>query len=292
MRLALYSRFGKKEVEIIKSFAKILGKHKIQFTANEHKKSEYLNKLEGFSGFYNSHLSLKESASDYVISFGGDGTVLETLLFVLDSQIPIVGCNTGRLGFLASIGKNDLEKLIEQLLARNFTLESRSVLKIESKNDSLKEPQYALNDVSLHKRDTSAMITVDTFLDEEYFNTYWSDGLLVSTPTGSTAYSLSCGGPLMFPNSSGFIINPVAPHNLNVRPVVVSNNTRIKLVVKGRGTKFLLSLDSRFKVLDYGSEITITKAPFELKFVEINRQTFVNTLRGKLNWGTDHRNKY
>ena len=290
MLFAIYTRAGKKDLETISEFVNKLQERGHQFVIHKSKKTERFSGHSACHGLFAKHEELVEAKPDFLISFGGDGTVLDSMLYVLDSNIPIAGCNTGRLGFLSTANSGQLNELIQTLENGDHKIGSRSVLMVDGNLPSFNGPQYALNDVSIHKRDTSAMITVDTFLDNSFFNTYWADGVLISTPTGSTAYSLSCGGPLMFPNSSGFIINPVAPHNLNVRPVVVSNNTVIKLKVKGRGTKFLMSLDSRYKVVSYGQEITIQKAPFKLNFVELDNHDFVKRLREKLNWGKDHRN--
>lgn len=291
MRFAIYSRGNKKDLKAINEFILLLGQQQCTYVLHESTAISGFSKQSGFKGYYSNHRELKAHKPEFLITFGGDGTVLDTLLLVMDSGIPVIGCNTGRLGFLSTISPQELELLLDHIKNGIYSVGKRTVLQIESVNHQDKTIQYALNDISIHKRDTSAMITVETHLNGAYFNTYWADGLLISTPTGSTAYSLSCGGPVMFPNSAGYIINPVAPHNLNVRPVVVSDQTVINLKVKGRGSNYLMALDSRHGPVDYGKEFSIRKAPFEQSFIELPEHDFIDTLRQKLNWGKDNRNK-
>lgn len=227
---------------------------------------------------------------DAIISLGGDGTILETLDLVRDSGIPVLGVNTGRLGFLASVYKEDFSAAIDKLLGGQFKLDKRNILELVKPESVFNRLPFAVNELTLIKKDSSAMISIDTFVNDEYLNTYWADGLIVSTPTGSTAYSLSCGGPILVPDSHTWVITPIAPHNLNVRPVVLSDHHTIKLQVKGRNHKCLLSLDSRSAILEIETEIIIRKAPFTFNLINIDGQTFFNTLRNKLMWGLDKRN--
>ena len=227
---------------------------------------------------------------DYLICFGGDGTILEAATIVKDSEIPIVGINTGRLGFLATISKDKLSSLIGNLIKKNYKLSHRSLLKICSDNHPIEYP-FALNEISVSSKENTSMINIKVFLNDQYLNTYWADGLIISTPTGSTGYSLSCGGPIVMPESNNFIITPIAPHNLNVRPLVISDDNKIKIEIKDRNTrKFLLSMDSRNDYIKNSSSITIKKAPYSINLVEIELINYSKTLREKLLWGLDRRN--
>ena len=225
----------------------------------------------------------------YVICLGGDGTMLETITLVRNSGIPILGVNTGRLGFLATVNKSDLAKAIELLLKEKYTLDKRVMIKLVGCNDHFGDVNYALNEFTIHKKDSSSMIHIDTYVDDIFLNSYFSDGLIVSTPTGSTAYSLSCGGPIMMPDSDNFIITPIAPHNLSVRPIVVSNDKETKFVVSGRGSSFNISLDSRTAEIPFETEIKIKKAAFRLNLINLEGQHFFSTLRNKMMWGMDSR---
>lgn len=227
--------------------------------------------------------------ASYVISLGGDGTLLETIDLVKKSGVPLLGVNTGRLGFLASVNTNDLKKSIQLLLKEKYTLDKRELIEISGCNNCFGEVNYALNEFTIHKKDSSAMINIDTYIDGVFLNSYFADGLIVATPTGSTAYSLSCGGPIMIPDSDNFIITPIAPHNLTVRPIVISNNKQISFKVSGRSDNFNISLDSRNAQVPMGSEITIKKADFRLNLIALEGQHFFTTLRNKMMWGIDKR---
>lgn len=229
------------------------------------------------------------ASADYVISLGGDGTMLETLEFVRKSGIPVMGVNTGRLGFLATVAKEDLKKFIALLIKEKFTLDKRELIEISGCNGCFNDVNYAINEFTLHKKDSGAMINIDTFVDGVFLNSYFADGLIVSTPTGSTAYSLSCGGPIMVPDSENFIITPIAPHNLNVRPIVISNNKKLTFKVSGRSEFFNLSLDSRSAQISSNIEIEIKKADFRFNLINFEGQHFFTTLRNKLLWGIDRR---
>lgn len=226
--------------------------------------------------------------ADYVISLGGDGTMLETLEYVRRSGIPVLGVNTGRLGFLATVYKEDFAKAIQLLTKEKFTLDKRELIELD-KTTCFNEVNYALNEFTIHKKESSAMINIDTYVDGIFLNSYFADGLIVSTPTGSTAYSLSCGGPIMVPDSDNFIITPIAPHNLNVRPIVISNNKTLSFKVSGRSESFNVSLDSRSQTINNLSELIIKKADFRFNMINLEGQHFFETLRNKLLWGIDKR---
>lgn len=236
------------------------------------------------------------STMDFVISVGGDGTLLDAVSLIGAYEIPIIGINTGRMGFLATIAKEEIERAIEVLSAKKFTIEDRSLISLDT--DMHLDPSmqlfdgtaFGLNEFTIHKRDTSSMITVHTYIDGEYLNSYWADGLIVSTPTGSTGYSLSCGGPLISPLAKNFVITPVSPHNLNVRPMIVSDDSVITCTIEGRSEKFLISLDSRSTSVDASVHLTVRKEKFMAKLVKFYDYCFFDTLRQKLNWGFDMRN--
>lgn len=227
--------------------------------------------------------------ADYVISLGGDGTLLETLAFVRKSGIPVLGVNTGRLGFLATVFKEDFSKAIQQLIKEKYTLDKRELIVLENQAQEFQNVNYALNEFTIHKKESGAMIHVDTYVDGVFLNSYFADGLIVSTPTGSTAYSLSCGGPIMLPDSDNFIITPIAPHNLNVRPIVISNNKTLSFKVSGRSDSFNVSLDSRTQLVTQESELVIRLADFKFNLINLEGQHFFETLRNKLLWGLDKR---
>lgn len=226
----------------------------------------------------------------YVISIGGDGTLLDAVTYVGALQLPILGINTGRLGFLAPTPPSAGTQAIDAIYKGHFTIEERSLLRVETDPDVFGSLNFGLNEFSILKRDTSSMIAVHTYIDGEYLNSYWADGLIVSTPTGSTGYSLSCGGPVMLPQTNNFIIAPVCPHNLNVRPLVVSDQSVISFEIEGRGTSYLLALDSRSVPIEATVQMAVRRETFNARLVKLNHVNFLSTLRNKLNWGLDHRN--
>lgn len=230
------------------------------------------------------------STTDVVISIGGDGTLLDTISLIGAFETPILGINTGRMGFLATIAKEDIKAAVNDLLEDKYALEDRSLVRLESSVPLFKGLNFGLNEFTIHKRDTSSMITVHTYIDGDYLNSYWADGLIVSTPTGSTGYSLSCGGPLISPLAKNFVITPVSPHNLNVRPIVVSDDSEISFKIEGRSEKFLVSLDSRSTPIDASVELKVKKEKFVAKLIKFHNYSFFDTLRQKLNWGYDMRN--
>ena len=240
---------------------------------------------------FNSHKCL-DSSFDILVSIGGDGTILRAATFVRDSGVPIIGINAGRLGFLAKVQKESIEQFLQIVLEKKYTISQRTLLSLacSPENEQINELNFAMNEVTVSRKDTTSMITIETYLNDEYLNSYWADGLIISTPTGSTGYSLSCGGPILTPEVKGLVITPIAPHNLNARPLVITDDTIIKLKVSGRENQYLVSLDSRIATLDNNSILTIRKTPFQINMVEIPDETFLNTLRNKLLWGEDKRN--
>ncbi|NIJ43781.1 NAD+ kinase [Wenyingzhuangia heitensis] len=235
-----------------------------------------------------------DESFDALITLGGDGTILRAFNLINKLNIPILGINLGRLGFLATVQKSEIPDAIASFLKSEYTIDERVMLKVKS-NENQKEFTtlgFALNDLTIAKKDTTSMIGVDAYLNDEYLTTYWADGLIISTPTGSTGYSLSCQGPVIMPNTNNFLITPVAPHNLNARPIVISDNTIIKLKVLRREDQFLASLDSRVTAIDVETELIVSKADFSAKIITLKDHTFINTLRDKLLWGQDTRNKF
>ena len=237
---------------------------------------------------FNSYEALKNNA-DYLLSIGGDGTLLKAVTFVRDSNIPIMGINTGRLGFISSISAGQIDDAINDILKGNFEINERALLELNTDKNLFKDRNFALNEVAVSKKDTSSMIRIDAFVDDEFLNTYWADGLVVSTPTGSTGYSLSCGGPIIMPGTNNIIITPNAPHNLNVRPIVIDDNSVIKLKVEDRDQLALVSLDSRARAFDSETELIIKKANFKIKLIQPQNNSFTSTIRNKLMWGLDKR---
>lgn len=224
------------------------------------------------------------------ISIGGDGTLLESVSHIGTAEIPVLGINTGRLGFLATISREETEHALAQVVNGSFTLDKRALLRLDSSQDIFGKLNFGLNDFTIVKKDTSSMITIHTYIDGEFLNSYWADGIIVATPTGSTGYSLSCGGPLIFPRSGNFVITPVSPHNLTVRPIVVADSSQISFKVEGRSKKFLVSLDSRIATIDSAIDLKVMKADFKVNLVQLEGQHYFKTLRQKLNWGLDVRN--
>ena len=228
--------------------------------------------------------------ADFLFSIGGDGTLLDTVLLVKDSGIPIAGVNAGRLGFLSSIGKENISNAVDALAKGHFSVDARTLLKVESNHPVFEGDNIALNDFTIHKKETSAMIKIHTYLNGEYLNSYWADGLIIATPTGSTGYSMSCGGPIIVPQSESFVITPIAPHNLNVRPIIVSDKNVISLEVEGRSQNFMATLDSRSATIDSSFQLAVRKESYCIHLVRLSNENFLGTLRSKLNWGLDSRN--
>ncbi len=227
---------------------------------------------------------------DAFISIGGDGTFLETLTHVGALETPILGVNTGRLGFLASIARDQIASAVHNLLVGNYTLEKRSLVSLKTNLPLFGNANYALNEFSILRKDSSAMIVIKSYLNGAFLNSYWADGLMVATPTGSTGYSLSCGGPILLPQNKNFVITPVSPHNLNIRPLIVPDSSELKFEVESRTNNFLISLDSRSHPVDESISLNIQKSPFNANLIKVAGVSFIETLRNKLSWGLDKRN--
>jgi NAD+ kinase len=258
-----------------------------------------------FQPFFNEakpHLSLSENTEtfsshadltdeiDFLISLGGDGTLLDTVTLVRDKNIPVVGINFGRLGFLASIGRDELVDAVKALARRSYIIDRRTLIHLDSNVPLFNDVPYALNEFAIHKRDTSPMVKIHTYLNGELLNTYWADGLILATPTGSTGYSLSCAGPVVFPDACSLVLTPIAPHNLNVRPIVIPDNTIISFEVESRADDIICALDSRREIVDKNVLLAVRKENFMLNLVRLNENNFLQTLRNKLSWGLDKRN--
>jgi len=238
---------------------------------------------------FNSSEDLDETI-DCIISLGGDGTLLDTVTLVRDKGIPVLGINYGRLGFLANLGKGELQVAVEALVNHTYVIDKRTMLHLDANVPLFGDVPYALNEFTLLKKDSSSMIKIHTYLNGEFLNTYWADGLIVATPTGSTGYSLSCNGPVVFPDSGSFVITPVAPHNLNIRPIVVPDNNIISFEVEGRTDGFLCTLDSRREFVTKEIQLAVRKEAFGINLIRLNENNFLQTLRNKLSWGLDVRN--
>jgi NAD+ kinase len=291
MKIAIYSQYQKNKSQ--KSLEVLLGlllKKKstifIENTFFQNLNSEIKNNsaLQTFTTL--------DDSFDLLIGIGGDGTILRAVTFIKDLSIPIIGINTGRLGFLATIKDNEIEFAIDNILNGNYKISERTLLRVEThpENKSITEVDFALNEIAVSRKNTTSMMTVATHLNNEYLNSYWADGLIIATPTGSTGYSLSCGGPVITPDANNFVITPIAPHNLNARPFVIPDDTKIQLKVDGREEHYLISLDSRIATLHNSTIITIEKAKFKIKMLELMNKSFIDTLREKLLWGEDRRN--
>lgn len=279
-------------VPVLQEFFGFLKKNKIEvqlFKPFYNCLVDELKMVPYYTSFFHSYSDFDDS-NNYIFSVGGDGTFLHSVLDIRNFEIPVVGVNSGRLGFLADISENQVNDALSQIFNHNYKVIERTMLKVEFDGQKNMDFNYALNEVAVVKTDTSAMINVLAYLDKELLNNYWADGLIISTATGSTAYSLSVGGPILTPDSANFIITPLAPHNLTIRPLVVPDNYEIKLKVEGRGSQFMTSLDFRSVAVDLNTIIKVKKADFTLKMLQLPDQTFFNTLRNKLMWGMDRRN--
>jgi NAD+ kinase len=240
---------------------------------------------------FSSHTELN-SSFDMLISIGGDGTILRAAALVRDSGVPILGINAGRLGFLATVQKENIDEFMQFIIDKKYTISKRTLLSLTCTptNEAIEEINFGMNEISVSRKDTTSMITIETYLNDEFLNSYWADGLIIATPTGSTGYSMSCGGPILTPDVRSFVITPIAPHNLNARPLVVPDETEIRLKVSGREENYLVSLDSRITSVKNETILVIKKTPFQINMVEIPKETFLKTLRTKLFWGEDRRN--
>lgn len=292
MRIAVYGRALSKGIApfIKQLFLNLTDRGAELFVHETLVKSVYpKDKLSANITTFSTHTDIKNKV-DFLFSIGGDGTLLDTISLVRDSGIPVVGINTGRLGFLASIAKEDTRSAIDNLFKGNYSLDKRTLIRLETDQPLFGEVNYGLNEFTLHKKDSSSMVTIHAYLNDDYLNSYWADGLIISTPTGSTGYSLSCGGPIIVPQSENFVITPIAPHNLNVRPIVVPDKSIIRLEMESRGQQFRATLDSRSLSMDASVKLVLRKENFEIHLLRLNNEKFLNTLRNKLMWGLDKRN--
>lgn len=293
MKIAIYGRqFNNTVLPHVQQVFNILAEQNIETLVHD-KYNQFISGKIFFPKkfqIYRNYQDLMSSDVDVMISLGGDGTLLDTVTLIRDSNIPVIGINFGRLGFLASINKDDISSAINSLINKEFTLDKRVQLCIESELNLFGNENFALNDVTIHKRDTSAMMIVHAYLNGDFLNSYWADGLIVATPTGSTAYSLSCGGPIMFPGSGNIVVTPISPHNLNVRPIVLSDSNVLSFEIEGRSSKYLLTCDSRTEVIDTSIKVRVKKADFGINLIRLNNENYLSTLRNKLLWGIDTRN--
>ena len=294
MKVAIFGKYYQNSTEpIIKDIFAFFNSNNVEMIIE----SYFLNVLKEkkiIQKEYNTFTSHSEldSSFDMLVSIGGDGTILRAAALVRDSGVPILGINAGRLGFLATVQKDNIAEFLQFIIEKKYSLSKRTQLSLTTtpENESIQEINFALNEISVSRKETTSMITVETYLNGEFLNSYWADGLIIATPTGSTGYSLSCGGPILTPDVRSFVVTPIAPHNLNARPLVITDDTEIKLKVSGREENYLVSLDSRITSINNETILTIKKTPFEINMVEIPDATFLKTLRSKLFWGEDRRN--
>ncbi|MCF6306451.1 MAG: NAD kinase [Flavobacteriaceae bacterium] len=294
MKIGVYGQFYHEDSEIyIQYILDVLQKKEVEIFVEE-KFLKSINKHKDISKNYSKVSSFKtiDASYDFFLSIGGDGTLLKSVTYVRDLGIPIIGINTGRLGFLATIQKEEITESLSQILNGNYFISERSLLSISTspKIDEIVPLNFALNEIAVNRKNTTSMIKIETEVNGKHLTSYWSDGLIISTPTGSTGYSLSCGGPIIEPNTNSFVITPIAPHNLNARPLVIPDNYTVTLKVSGRGKSQLVSLDSRIATIKNNTIITINKASFCIKLVQLSEDSFIKTLRKKLLWGEDKRN--
>ncbi|MCC7400984.1 MAG: NAD kinase [Chitinophagaceae bacterium] len=292
MKVAVYSRIMEDDQQAdVQLFFDELGKQKIQPVVFQHYFEQIREKVS--LPFGTTTFSLSDELTDeieFMISLGGDGTLLDTITLVRNKNIAILGINFGRLGFLAGIGHDEVQTAVKAIVNRTFIVDKRTMIHLDASTPLFGNVPYALNEFSIHKRDTASMIKIHTYLNGEFLNTYWSDGLIVATPTGSTGYSLSCNGPIVFPETGSFVITPVAPHNLNVRPIIVPDNNIISFEIEGRTDKIICALDSRREIVNKNIQLAVRKEAFLLNLVRLSEDNFLQTLRNKLTWGLDKRN--
>ncbi len=292
MKIAIYGReFNDHVIPFIQEVFNALAPQKAEISVYD-KFYDFIKhkvKIKRKPNIFTNHQQLVNSAK-VLLSLGGDGTLLDTLALIRDSEIQVTGINFGRLGFLASINKNDIHCAMTELINGNYTLDKRSILNIESESRLFGNENFALNDITIHRRNNSAMMVIHAYMDGEFLNSYWADGLIIATPTGSTAYSLSCGGPIIHPNAQNFVITPIASHNLNVRPIVVSDKVNFTFEIDVRSAKFLVSCDSRTVTVNRSVKVSVKKGKFYINFIRLNKETYLTTLREKLMWGIDKRN--
>ncbi len=292
MKIAIYSRgVENQQHKDMDSFLEELHAHQVEPVFFQDFFNQFYSAvtIRGNYSTFNAAKDLDDSI-DCMISLGGDGTLLDTVTLVQDKNIPVLGINYGRLGFLANIGKEDLRSAISALVERTYVIDKRSLIHLDANVPVFNGMPYALNEFTLQKKDSSSMIKIHAYLNGEFLNTYWADGLIVATPTGSTGYSLSCNGPIVFPESGSFVITPIAPHNLNIRPIVVPDDNIISFEVEGRTDSFICTLDSRRMVVPKEVQLAVRKEQFDISLIRLNENNFLQTLRTKLSWGLDKRN--
>ena len=286
MKFALFTKLDSNENnDHIFSVFKSLDKHQLDYDVDS-QSFDLISKLDNNDGDFNfSKVEKLSNEYDFVISIGGDGTILRSANEIGELSIPIIGLNKGRLGFLANSPIEIIESIIEKITNSNYRISERTIIQVEFEGKT----KNALNEISISRKNTTSLITIDTKLNDQYLNTYWADGLIISTPTGSTGYSLSCGGPIIMPDSKNLVLTPIAPHNLNARPLVISDNKQIEISINGRENEYFVSADSQIFSVNIDSKINISKAPYFLKMVEFEDDSYINTLREKLMWGKDRR---
>src|SRR3954454_317240 len=292
MKVAIYSRGldDRQQVPLLALISE-LHKYKASIAVSASLAERYWDSMSAIQdmGVFTDKTSLDET-TDCLISLGGDGTILDAVTLIGDKNIPILGINFGRLGFLASIGKEELSIAVDALVNGTYVVDKRILIHLDSDLPLFGDAPFALNEFGIHKRDTSPMIKVHTYLNGEFLNSYWADGLVVSTPTGSTGYSMSCNGPIVFPDSSSFCITPVAPHNLNIRPIIVPDSNIVSFEIEGRSEQFICTLDARKEIVGKNIQLAVKKERFTVSLIRLNENSFLSTLRSKLTWGLDKRN--
>jgi NAD+ kinase len=292
MKAAIYSRiFEDEQQKDVQVFFDELTNQKIEPVIYQHFYDQIKNVIHLPAD--TKTFSLSEDLTEeieFIISLGGDGTLLDTITLVREKKISIMGVNFGRLGFLASIGRNEMQTAVKAIAQRTYVTDTRTLIHIDANIPMFGKVPYALNEFSIHKRDVASMIKIHTYLNGEFLNTYWADGLIVATPTGSTGYSLSCNGPVVFPDSGSFVITPVAPHNLNVRPIIVPDNNIISFDIESRSEHIICALDSRREIVSKNVQLAVKKESFDINLVRLSENNFLQTLRNKLTWGLDKRN--
>jgi NAD+ kinase len=286
LKFALFTKLDSNENnDHIFSVFKSLDKHQLDYDVDS-QSFDLISKLDNYNGGFNfSKVEKLSNEYDFVISIGGDGTILRSANEIGELSIPIIGLNKGRLGFLANSPIEIIDSIIEKITNSNYRISERTIIQVEFEGKT----KNALNEISISRKNTTSLITIDTKLNDQYLNTYWADGLIISTPTGSTGYSLSCGGPIIMPDSKNLVLTPIAPHNLNARPLVISDNKQIEISINGRENEYFVSADSQIFSVNIDSKINISKAPYFLKMVEFEDDSYINTLREKLMWGKDRR---
>jgi len=293
MKVLVYGKYlDNDDLKYVKQVIELIDAEGIDYKVNE-KFAHTINENEQLISsdkIMHNHTEVAAFSPDICISMGGDGTILTASTIIQELEIPILGINLGRLGFLASTEKVVIKEAIQKVKNRDYVIEKRTMISLQSNIPAFVDETFALNDFTLHKRDTSSMVTIHTYINGEFLNSYWADGIIVSTPTGSTGYNLSCGGPIIYPGSQNFVITPVAPHNLNVRPLIVSDSSTIALEIKGRSENFMCTLDSRYETVTSEHKLSISKCAFHTNLVRLENSSFLQTMRDKLAWGRDSRN--